>query len=198
MKQAFTDEDILAAVAQGGKALNTVMTFLYHRSGSKEQVVSFVQKHGGNRQDGEDVFHEGLRHLIMNLRNGKVDGKCTLLSFSHVICKNVWFNHFNRGIHFNTIKDKMNSGDKEMASPEHLYISREGAETMRELLLEIGEGCKKVLGLWSLNYSFKEIAAMLGKSESAARKQKHDCLKKLVSHCHASQGLIKRLKDLFK
>ena len=45
----------------------------------------------------------------------------------------------------------------------------------------LGAACQKVLQMWQLSYSMKEIAEELGyKNDAVARKKKRLCMKKLL------------------
>ena len=65
--------------------------------------------------------------------------------------------------------------------PEWILLEKEQEEELDSLLNALGDTCKKVLRLWQLSYSMKEIASELGyKSEGVARKKKRLCMKKLL------------------
>jgi len=180
MKKFYSDIEIIASINKGGNHINDVMNYLYHFSGIKETVMIFVNSQGGNTMDGEDIFHDSLTNAILNIQKGRFNENSSVKTYILAISKNLWFNKFKREIKFKEIKQNVNSDVKTDIDPEVLFIENQNSNLLKNVLNEIGEICKKVLGLWSLNYSFKEIGKELGKSEGAVRKQKFDCMKKLT------------------
>ena len=66
---------------------------------------------------------------------------------------------------------------------------------MSNILLQVGERCKKILELWKLSYSMEEIAAEVGfSSAQMARKNKYRCHKRLIELLEKHP----KLKDLLK
>ena len=60
-------------------------------------------------------------------------------------------------------------------------VEKEQEDTLSRLLESLGDKCKRVLELWQLSYSMKEIAVeMAYKSDGVARKKKRLCMKKLL------------------
>ena len=78
------------------------------------------------------------------------------------------------------IKKHTATATDESPSPEHTFLIKEKSQLLQAVLGRLGETCKKVLGLWSLGFSFKAISSKTGSSEDAVRKQKYDCLKNSV------------------
>jgi len=195
MKKAYTDNEILNCISNGGKPLNDCMYYLYHYSGMKEKVINFVLANGGNRQDGEDIFQDSISNMILNIRNGRFKSNSSILTYLLAICKNLWFNKYNREIKLNEIKQKLiDKQVKNMNSPEEMLFKNYNSLLMNKLLKKIGNTCKKVLGLWALNYSFKEIGKKIGKSEGATRKHKFECMKRLITLFKNNPEIIKEFQ----
>ena len=187
MKASF-DTELLDAIRSGGRRLETAMHDLLH-SGWKEGIGAYVRARGGNRQDGEDVFQDGIRHLIMNVRAGRFNGKSSLKTYLSSICKNLWHTRFSRAVKLGEIKHHAAPETPYEPGPEQLFLQKERSAVLEKLLAQLGEKCKQVLGRWSLGFSFAEIGALTGKAEGTVRKQKHDCLKRLT-------GLLKDKPEL--
>jgi len=83
----------------------------------------------------------------------------------------------------------------EYLDPELIYLDNELKENISKALDLLGIKCKKVLELWKLNYSMKEIAEKLDiKSEGMARKTKFQCYHKLLKLIEDNPELRKNLR----
>ena len=196
MRTKLTSKELFQKVNQGGIALNGVVTELYTDKDIKGQVLKFVRYNGGQISDAEDVLHEGIRNLIMNVRAGKFSGAGSLKAYLLVICKNIWKSQFSRNVHLKHIKTEVDSPTTDNETPEHHFLWKDRAAQIEQVLTRIGESCKEILGLWSLGYSFKEIGLKSNRNEGAARKQKHVCFKKLMLFLKNNPQVMDELREL--
>ena len=75
--------------------------------------------------------------------------------------------------------------------------SQNMTEQMREVLALVGEKCLKVLELWRMSYSMREIAVAMGyKGEHVARKKKSQCFRSLLDILDAHPALLKMLEEM--
>ncbi len=194
MKRNYSDEEIIKAIQDGGPALNKAMRFIYEESDYRNSILRYIQSKNGSLADAEDVFQDGIRHFILNIRQGKYEAKSSLRTYLSVICKNIWLNKFRRVAKLQTIKEEIVTDEKSDQTPESQLISTSRGKLLQSIIAKVGEECKKVLGLWSLGYSFKEIGSQTGKAEGTARKQKHDCFKKVMAYLKERPTLLMELK----
>lgn len=176
----FSDIRIISSIKKGGLELEQSMRYLYLTHPCRQQVFSFVQKRRGSREDAEDIFQDGVRFLILQIRNDKYKFEGELGAYLFGICKNLWFKRFRRIAREEGLPDTY---QEKLAdeTPELSLMDKERKEQIEELLSGLGEACKKVLELWQLSYSMKEIAAAMGyKTDGVARKKKRLCMKKLL------------------
>ena len=75
MSKNYTDNDLVKAIQKGGQSLNQAMNFIYKKGDFKESILSLIRKKNGSLQDAEDVFQDGIRHLIINVRSEKFEQK---------------------------------------------------------------------------------------------------------------------------
>ena len=190
------DDQLSKAIVQGGDALWRALEELRMDPDIMRQLESYIMNKGGNKSDAEDVLHEGLRNVILNIRSGKYRGTGSLKAYLIVICKNLWITQFNRRINLNRIKKDINFQDRTEESPESKLFWNERATLLKDVLTQVGQSCKKVLGLWSLGYSFKEIGVKTNRKEGAARKHKHSCFKKLMVFLKNNPALMNELRQL--
>lgn len=81
-----------------------------------------------------------------------------------------------------------------IALQHHTFTSIELRNLLDQQLARLGDLCRQVLELWSMGSSMREIQSQLKIiSETATRKRKHDCLKRLYSNVQSNP----QLKELF-
>ncbi len=195
MSKSFTDIQIIESVKQGGAKLNEVMRYIYRESDYRNSILRYIQSKNGSLADAEDVFQDGIKHFILNIRQGRYEGNSSLRTYLSVICKNIWLNKFKRVVKLQAIKAEVVSENKTEGTPESQLIVTDRAELLQDIIAKVGAECKKILGLWSLGYSFKEIGKKSGKTEGTARKQKHDCFKKVMLLLKGRPDLLLELQQ---
>ncbi|MEO0337785.1 MAG: sigma-70 family RNA polymerase sigma factor [Bacteroidota bacterium] len=194
MKSEYSDEQLKTGILQGGKALEEGMRYLYEKSGYKEGILTWLAKKGASREAAQDVFQDGIRHLIINIRNGKFRAESSIKTYLHSICTNLWNNQYRRNKRYAEIKQEIPKEEDIETGPDELLEYQEKRALLDDLLSQIGKSCKKVLGLWSLSYSMSEIAQKAGyKSDGMARKKKYDCFKRLMKLLHDRPDLMDEL-----
>lgn len=180
-KPTYSDEELLQAFRQGGKLLNEAMKWLYLESNTRKEVLAYVVKKNGSLEDGEDVFQDGIKELILNVRAGKFRGEGSVQGYLFGMCRNLWSRRFQK-----VIRDKQYAGKTSQETvlyetPESKTVLEEREENIEKLLEKLGGKCRQVLVLWKMSYSMKEIAEELGyNSDGVARKKKHQCFQKLL------------------
>ena len=190
-----TDEGIVKAILYGGKERDAALEVLYMDLDCKRKVAKFVKSNRGNDADASDLFHDGLIIADRNIRQFKFRGESSLHHYIYSVCKYLWLNKLkkNRRMSYSGEEEKMDKPD--FIDPEVIMLDNELKDNISDALDLLGVKCKKVLELWKLNYSMKEIAEMLDiKSEGMARKTKHQCYHKLLKLIEENPELRKNLK----
>ncbi len=191
----YSDAQIIEAIKSGGKKLDEVMRFIYNHGGYREKIFRYIRSKGGQVSDAEDVFQEGIRHFILSIRKGKYRGESTVEGYLFSMCRNLWFKQFNKSTRTTDLTEKETADEIDTATPEVVLISEERKQILNELLSSLGEKCRKVLEMWRLSYSMKEIAAETGyASEGMARKKKHQCMQELLKIVKQTPELINTLR----
>ena len=197
IRDGHTDQEFIEAINAGGVEMERAALWFYNDIEFRDQIFAFVKKNGGSTEEAEDVLHDGIQGLILNIRAGKYQQSGSVKAYLATICKNIWRTQFNRRIQLNKIKTKIKSRIEHASpSPEHAYMWKEKSQLLTHVLDHLTASCKQVLGLWSLGYSFKEIGEKTNRNEGAARKQKHDCFKKLMLFLKNNPAVMDELKQL--
>lgn len=194
MSKAFTDEQMISAIRDGGKSLEEVMSYIYYDSPYRESIRRYILQQNGSREDAEDIFQDGVCQMILNVQRGKFRGKSSLRTYLTTICKNIWFTKFTRKAKHAEIVQSIQPNEKTAHSPDQILFQKQRSQSLEDILSRLGEKCKTILGLWALHYSMKEIMRETGyKSEGMARKKKHQCMQRLTSMLKDQPALIKEL-----
>ena len=151
MANHFTDEEIITAIQKGGNNLELVMKQLYQNKTFFQAVEQYVKQMKGNAQDAEDVFQDGIVHLIMNIRNGKYKGASNVKTYFTGICKNLWLQKYRQKTNRDRILNS-NTTIVQTVSEESIMdilIFKEQSNMIRLMLESLGKTCKRVLEMWS-------------------------------------------------
>ena len=175
------DQEIIEAIEQGGIKLERVMRSLYQEGKLKQSITDFVMAMGGTSQDADDIFQDSIRNLILSVRKNQYKRLGTISGYLYGTARNLWYKRFRkirRSVDWE--KDHVHE-EADFYDPEIVLVDQELELKINELLDMTGEKCRKVLEMWKLSYSMKEIADRLGyKNDGVARKTKRLCMKKLL------------------
>ena len=194
MKGKYSDKEFVELVVSGGRKLEKAMSYIYNTGEYKSAVRAFVLKMGGKSSEVEDVFQDGIAHLIMNIRKGSFRAESSVKTYFLTICKNIWFQKIRRVGTFNEIKTKLPVEEKAKHSPETILLFKEKANILDKALTLLGSPCREIISLWSLSYSMQEIAKETNyKNAAVARKKKHQCLQTLIQWVKGNASVVETL-----
>ena len=194
MKGKYSDEELIAFILSGGRELEKGMSYIYKNGTYFSAVRALVMKFGGKLSDVEDLFQDGIAHLIMNIRKGNFRAESNIKTYFLTICKNLWFQKRRRENIFKEIKQKLPDKEKSDHTPESILLFKEKVNILDKALKILGSPCQEIITLWSLNYSMKEIAQQTNyKNAAVARKKKHQCLQNLIKWVKGNTAIVESL-----
>ena len=177
----WTDDQFLAAINGGGLQRQAALRAIYDDHELKRKVMQFVRNRQGNADDGQDMFHEGIIVLDRNIREHRFRGEAPLKGYLYSICRFLWMNQLRKQAHTTQGAETMLANEPDEHTPELTLLTQERKDLLNSLLSQLGERCQRILELWKLSYSIKEIAAAIGfTSADMARKAKYRCHLSLV------------------
>lgn len=192
----YTDESFIAAIQSEEQAPKQALAGLYENEAWRNAVFRLVQDNGGSREDAEDVFQEGLRRMIVNIRSGLFEGRSSLKTYHYRICRNLWVSQLRRDNRRQELQQALQVPDEELDSAEAL-IQKERKEHLAKALQLLGNNCRQVLVMWTRGYAMQEIAEAAGyKNSNVAKKRKRICLTKLIARVREQPQLMKILLEL--
>lgn len=138
-------------------AVNELLKLAYAKV--KAKILSYIQKSGGSKEDGEDLCHDAFIIAERNIRDGRFRGQSRLDSYIIGIAKWLWWNKQR--------KQKPVLGlDLELSgmiekSVEEFLLEKEQKEIIEQAIQALPEHCRKVMALNLKGYSNAEISETL-------------------------------------
>lgn len=175
--RSFTDSEIIAALqGDSPRESEAAMYFLYEKY--RVSAIRWIEKRGGNKQDGEDVFQEAILELMGSVRAGKYQNRGKLKTYFFGILKNMWNNQKRKKRTVNLPQELMSQLGSE-GHPEKLLLQRDREKYLNDLMQSLGNRCRKSLWLYASNYSMEAIANELEIEKQSAKNLVHRCRQKL-------------------
>lgn len=188
----WTDDAIVRAINGSGMERDAALQWWFNDEGLQRWVRYYAVQHGGSKADGEDLYHDTFITFDRQIRAGKYREEAALKTFFCSIAKWQWLN-----------RQRKKGRILALENAEHLEIEhfvenemydRERQNIFEQMLTTLGDSCKRLLTLYQLSYSMKEIAAEMGySSDQVAMNQGSKCRKKLKLLIESNDAL----KDYF-
>lgn len=191
------DTELYNAIRSGGTARRKAIAELYGLKELKMKVANYVARRGGSRDDGLDIFHEGIIALDRNIRNDKFRSETSIEGYLYSICRFAWNNEWRKRSKqvSREIQDYEVPPDEE--TPEVVVFSAEKKALLTSALQLLDESCLEILKMWKLSYSMEEIAQARNLSSPAmAKKYRYRCMQKLIKKLKDQPELLKALQNV--
>lgn len=187
------DEQLLEAIlSSDSKKRDWGIYQFYSDTALKNSVLNYVQKHGGNAEDGQDIFQESICIFDRNLRQGKFNGQSTLKTYFFAIAKWHWVTYRRKHKKLSELSSEQIKEETE--SVEMKVFQKEEKELLDKAINELGIRCRELLQYYKLSYSMKEITKLLDFSSPAmAKKQAYRCRERLRKVFLNNPFLLKEL-----
>lgn len=188
------DVDLVSALKGSEKERRQALQYFFENPRLMKWVLKYVQVQGGSEQDGKDVFEDSFIIFERQVRTGHYRGESSLETFFHGIVRWEWL-AFRRKNRPDANLEKQPEMPSEDHSPEKILISEERRVILSNLMTQVGERCQKLIGLFQLNYSMREIREMQGySSDQVAANEVHSCREKLKKVIQQRPDLLEALK----
>ena len=191
------DKELYEAIRSGGAARHKAIAEIYGLNDLKMKVVNYVARRGGSKDDGLDIYHEGIIALDRNIRNDKFRSETSLEGYLYSICRFAWNNEWRKRSKQVTrdIQEYELPPDEE--TPEEKVFSSEQKSLLTSALDLLDKPCIEILKMWKLSYSMEEIAKAQDLSSPAmAKKYRYRCMQKLMKRLNEHPELLKALQDV--
>jgi RNA polymerase sigma-70 factor (ECF subfamily) len=141
------------------------------------RLLSVCFRYCGNRDDAEDILHDGFIKIIQKIETFKIRSDGTLEAWMRRIMVNTALNFLRSRqkeknfVDIDPIVDKIDIHDEEESDPEEIYLQVDRDKIM-ELICELPSGYRTVFNLYVFEqYGHREIAQLLGCSENTSKSQ---------------------------
>jgi len=172
--QNKSDEEVLDLIRQGNEE---ALKYLYRQNYS--MVRKYVIDNGGSLQDVDDMLQDGVIAVWKNVSKSDFVLKSKLTTYFMAIVKNLWLKKIRKNKKVDTVDDE--TLQFASASVEQNTSRQMDLNVVRNLLNEIGDTCKELLGLFYFeqmdNISIAE--RMDFSNPDVVKAKKYQCLKKL-------------------
>ncbi len=171
----FDDKTLIALICGTSAQRNEALHILFCDNSLRGIVINHVRQHGGNDEDGKDIFQDAMITFDENIRGGRFEAKSALRTYFVGIAKGQWFNKYRQRKNHN-IELQPTHYDEAIPSVEAEIISEERKSLIEQALSQIGERCKSILDMYKLSYNYQEVAATFGfSSPEMAKKESYRC-----------------------
>ena len=172
------DQSQVDGIRNGGAELDQAISSILIDYGPK--IVNYLKSRYGNKEDAEDLLHDGLAVLILNVRSNKFRGESSLYSYLFSICKQMQSKIIRKNVAKENWERYKLDEPAASRSPEVRMIKSDMKKYVESMLNKLGDKCRKVLSMWSMSYSMSEIAAELAYANAqVAMNKKNKCMKEL-------------------
>jgi RNA polymerase sigma factor (sigma-70 family) len=183
-KTTYSEQDIIKGIIEDNDML---IRFLYKKfyPGIKTMVRSFHNL----RFDPDDIFQEGLTRAIINIKNGKFQGRSSFYTYLNSICHHICLQELksvqgNYPVMENIPDDSGINDNDQDAIVLLLKMKEKMDQSCREIIdVRFGLGLEHVLDDEQLghhqNLKFEEIGKILGIEPDNARQRFKRCMEKL-------------------
>jgi len=188
------DKDLATALQGSENERRRALQHFFENPRLLKWSLRYVQVQGGGEQDGKDIFEESFLVFERQIRTGHYRGESSLETFFHGIIRWQWL-AFRRKNKPDANLENQPEMPSEDHSPEKILISEERRIILSGLMTQVGERCQKLIGLFQLNYTMREIRELQGySSDQVAANEVHNCREKLKKLIHQRPEILEALK----
>ena len=195
-KVGFSDSELVEAI-QEKEMLEPAILQLY--KDHAEITRSFIKGKGGTDQDADDIFQETVVSFIDSVQKSKFRQESGIRTFLISISKNLWYNEIRRRQRAIN-RERLFEADHNQEDPDvsEIIQDRELKKQLNQLLLNLGDSCRKVLELFYYeNLTMKEIVSHLHyENEQVVRNKKYKCLQQLTDKMKLNTLAAKQINEL--
>jgi RNA polymerase sigma factor (sigma-70 family) len=188
------DVDLVNAIKGSESERRQALQHFFLNPKLMKWALKYVKVNGGSEQDGKDVFEEAFIIFERQIRTGHYRAESSLETYFHGIVRWQWVAFLRK----NRLEANLGNHPEtasEDHSPEKILISEERRIILSNLMTQVGERCQKLIGLFQLNYSMREIREMQGySSDQVAANEVHSCREKLKKVIQKRPDLLDTLK----
>lgn len=196
MKQhLWTDPQIVAALQADRSAQEAALRMLLEDNALRQSVRAQVLSLGGGDADVKDALSVALVVFDEKVREGKYDPAKSAVRTYIVSIARQWYYTRQRSDQ-RRIALQQHVFEEGVSDPETEVANTQFGEVLDTILGHLGEKCRKILKLYSLDYSMAEIAEnMAYKNHTIAKTESANCRKRMHKYLTDNPELLKTLRE---
>jgi len=199
----FQDDKVLVEAIKRDKAsMNQAIRWLLKNEKWRSAVRILIRKYHLKETIKNEVFHEALTVLIMNIRTDKFRGGSLVKTYFEGICKNILkmrlTKKYRDAQRFVLMENEQIIKIETVDQKEIEEAERQSAIQLmlKELINQLGDKCKKVLGYIALGFSMKEIAFNMKQESQSIKNRALKCRKQLRKLGLENPSLMNEINSL--
>jgi RNA polymerase sigma factor (sigma-70 family) len=183
LEPGYTKEKLIEGVAHGDNE-----TLLYIYKENFKIIKHLVISNNGTITDAKDVFQETMVILYRKIRENNIDITSSLNTYIYAIARILWLKELSRRKKNIEIYDTEDNFINKIPNIIEIIEKNERLKLYREKFEELSEDCKKVIRMFLIKVSVKDIMHIMGYSSEQHTKNRHyRCKKSLISRIKANR-----------
>ena len=174
MLSHYTDEELIEGLRQKKRSCIEYMYKEFY-----PVIRHYIKLNSGNQHDADDLFQDAIIVLFKRFMIHPFALECSLKTYFMAVCKNLWLQRLERKYRLLYQADLEVHESKGKYSLEEEELRDEDLERQRlfyKNLMLLPYECRRLLQLYCLKISYKEIARLLKyKDEIYVKTRKYSC-----------------------
>ena len=168
----FSDSQLVEEIKAGNEDALLSMYKSYF-----SMVKSFILKNSGTEDEVDDVFQDSLIAVWRNVNKSGFTLTVKMSTYLMAIVKNLWFKQLKKKTRFTVVDESL----QEKISADHISTDHLDHDLIHDMVSELDETCKKLLGYFYFDgLENKIIAEKMGFANTdTVKSKKYQCFKKL-------------------
>jgi len=187
--KAYSATEIIKGIARRrGNVIRYVYKTCY------PDIRKMILTNGGNEQDAEDIFQEGMAKVYQKINQHGLQLSCKFGTYMYSVCRFLWLQEIKKK---STIRRDIRVMDEIIDDETANNRIRENSELKlyEQHFLELSKECQKVLNMYFRSSSMEEICVVMGyKNVQIAKDKKYRCKKSLMNKIY-NNPVYKKLQD---
>lgn len=189
-------QHIVDKIHQGRQGREEVVRNLLSNEKLVNSIYKYVLTNSGNPQDGKSILNYALVQFLKTVSHNKdIVFNSSIENYITGTARHLWLHELKkRKLKEKEIPEAFDMVDTDITIDLQI-MQTERRQQLEVILGNLGRNCRDVLMYWSMDYSMKEIAALMNySSDIVARKKKFNCLKELKAIVAGNPSILKALR----
>lgn len=176
-------DEIIEGILAKGSNFEKSVSYLYTAPEIRNQVIALLKSKGLKSNDSETLWTDIVVKFSSLVVSGKYNHQGKMVGFIKNLAGYMFLNYIRDNKKYSNVSSLDQIEVEDSTDLNVRIYNNELKALFSSALSHLGEKCNSVLTLWSRGYKMNEIMKEVKIiSPEATRKQKHSCMKKLLSY----------------